>query len=121
LKVGEVAAMIAQAELVPLRYFNGAVYIVGPQDAARYEDLGGRGSYIIGPAGERPSTRKLGPCPSYRHLMPPSVQPGAPIPSRPRVCPLCRGEHASCQFARGSLYCVVLDCTNPHHRQYEAP
>lgn len=28
----------------------------------------------------------------------------------------CDHNHASCQFAAGTLYCVVGDCRNPHHR-----
>lgn len=28
----------------------------------------------------------------------------------------CDHNHASCRFAAGSLYCVVDDCANPHHR-----
>lgn len=143
LKVGEVAAMIAQAELVPLRYFNGAVYLVTPQDADRYGDLGGQGTYVAGPAGERPSARRLGPCPNYRHAGAPARPPAPPaltplsrpqwhdaavstpeLPPaserlRPRPCPLCDGEHACCEFTRGSLYCVVPDCENPHHRREE--
>jgi hypothetical protein len=31
-------------------------------------------------------------------------------------CPLCPGTHPRCAFAAGSLYCVVPDCRNPHHR-----
>jgi hypothetical protein len=231
LKVGEVAAMIAQAELVPLRYFNGAVYLVTPQDADLYDELGGRGAYVTGPAGERPSARRLGPCRNYRHTRPPVTPPAPSAPTplaypggdttascpfcgaevspgpatccdrgrtqhvdeertswreyawqrsdrlrherqlahakhpadateinsaesaesnwdahataglsqlqqrdaatpapgpppaterlRPRMCPLCNREHACCEFTRGSLYCVVPDCENPHHRRKE--
>jgi hypothetical protein len=40
-------------------------------------------------------------------------------------CPLCsdpqRDVHirheAACVFTAGSLYCVVPDCRNPHHRE----
>jgi hypothetical protein len=34
-----------------------------------------------------------------------------------RRCPLCGREHARCEFTAGSLFCVVDDCANPHHRK----
>jgi len=35
-----------------------------------------------------------------------------------KKCPLCKDEHAWCGFSRG-LGCVVLECENPHHKEYE--
>jgi len=32
-------------------------------------------------------------------------------------CPLCYSDHASCEFASGSLACVKPGCANPHHPQ----
>jgi hypothetical protein len=66
--LSDVIGLTASAGLVPLRYHTGAVYLVTPEDAARYEELGGQGEYIAGSAGERAMARRLGPCLNPAHL-----------------------------------------------------
>jgi hypothetical protein len=67
-----VYVMAARSLLQPLRYHTGAVYLVTPEDAARYEELGGSGEYVPGQAVDR--AKRLGPCsypghaPSIPHL-----------------------------------------------------
>jgi hypothetical protein len=35
-------------------------------------------------------------------------------------CCLCEREHAPCRFTRGSLFCILDGCRNPHHRRRAA-
>ena len=140
--IDDVYVMAARSLLQPLRYHTGAVYLVTPEDAARYEELGGRGEYAAGRAGDRASARRLGPCgyrghtPGTQQLPPLESQvrsegyAGLPRAHKPRAraalktsgertplgtCSLCRQEHEVCQFGQG-LVCVRPNCQNPHHR-----
>jgi hypothetical protein len=63
--VDAVAAMVAAGQLVPLRYFTGFVYLVDPESAALYQELGGNGEYAAGTP--RPGEHRLGPCKNYGH------------------------------------------------------
>ena len=74
--VDAVVVAVAAAQLVPLRYFTppGTVYLVDPESAARYEELGGNGEYAAGTPG--PGAHKLGPCRNYGHdILAPSPAP----------------------------------------------
>jgi hypothetical protein len=173
LDTGDVMAMTAAAELVPIVHFTGAIYLVSSQHAALYDELGGHGTY-------RPASkaRRLS-APMSGHLRSPHHQPSHPrepsgqipsdtingfrIPRRseqlaanrwrctrcgaamdrdpcpqcggnriiwdwtkkakspPGSCPFCPAEHPRCKFTAGSLYCVVDDCQNPHHRMPAVP
>lgn len=79
LRVGEVLAMTAAAQLVPIRYHNGAVYLVAPADATLCAELGGSGTWAPGPAGERPAARRLGPCMYRQHDPVPPPAPRRPV------------------------------------------
>ena len=89
LTVDDVAALVATAQLIPLRYFTGAVYLVDEVSYARYGELGGRGEFPVGSSGPSRAASLLGPCRNAGHtdtaptsapaLLPPSLpQPTLP-------------------------------------------
>jgi hypothetical protein len=107
LRIGEVAAMTASTELMPIRYHTAAVYLVSPADAARYAELGGDGTWSAGTAGERPPSRLLGPCRSPQHAVPPEEVPQRARSWQPRQCRGCgapvRTSQDHCDSCLGKL------------------
>jgi hypothetical protein len=84
LTIDSAAAMTAAAQLIPLRYFTGRVFLVDPASAVLYEELGGqRGEYAAGSAPQASPGTLLGPCrhPGHKESEP---EPGPP---RPAVSP----------------------------------
>jgi hypothetical protein len=77
--IDDALVLAARGLLRPLRYHTGAVYLVTPDDLARYEELGGRGEYT---PGDRGSTRRLSPC-RYRGHRAGPTQLAQPSPRPP--------------------------------------
>jgi hypothetical protein len=113
--VGEVLAMTAAAELVPIRYHTGAVYLVSPAQAALYEELGGTGLYTVGAVAERPASYKLGRHRSWRHVNAPAAPESQPEPTAPAIAGPC--EYPRCRQPgaqhRNGVWC------EPHARKME--
>ena len=92
LLVGDVTVMAANKQLVPLRHHGGAVYLVTPEHASLYAELGGTGDWAPGPAGERQSARQLKSC-QWRPDEPASQPWAPPVLSRvmePSPVPVAR-------------------------------
>lgn len=115
LRVGEVTAMVARGELVPIRHHTGAVYLVLTADAARYAELGGAAGYTSGSVADRPSARRLGPCQSWRHDLEPPT-PAAPVLKRDVPIEVAAEPHLVINSPKRSLTtCDVPGCGHSAH------
>jgi hypothetical protein len=143
LTVDDVAAMVATAVLVPLRYFTGAVYLVDKAGQARYGELGGQGEFSGGSSSLSRTASLLGPCrnaghvnaaptpataPPQRPILPQPALPDDPPPvtraswlcvhcgAQPAVglCPACRESMSAADMSSASGPCVR--CKRPCSR-----
>jgi hypothetical protein len=110
LTIDEVAALVPAGQLVPLRYFTGAVYLTDRESSSRYAELGGDGRFVAGTAQFRRLVRSARPCGYQGHSpsRPVQAMPGSPrVPELGprRICRSCRRPFRSIS---GSEFCY--DC-----------
>jgi hypothetical protein len=103
----QVLTQTATGQLVPLRYFTGAVYLTDPPSAALYAELGGDGTYTASDAA-KPRSTLLGPCKATRHDPPP---PAAPTPTAGRTCSLPGCDQPRTQYR-------IYTLCDQHLREY---
>lgn len=118
LKVGDVAAMAANKQLVPLRHYSGAVYFVTPEDAALYAELGGTGTWAPGSVGERQSARYLKSCRwrPYEPAPDPWRIPVPPTIAEPPIAPAPRLGPWRCSICGAQVTVAKIRCDSCNAR-----